>query len=83
MAMVENHVMSYHLESEDLTAVVMKITVFWDITLCSLLNVSRRFGGTYRLHLQDRIAQACFHAGILLGLFYLKNVGGMFHRNVG
>jgi hypothetical protein len=31
-----------------------KSTVFWDITLCSPLNVNRRFGGTYRLYLQGR-----------------------------
>jgi hypothetical protein len=36
------------------TAVVMKSTIFWDITPCSLLSVNRRFGGTYRLHLQGR-----------------------------
>jgi hypothetical protein len=26
----------------------------WDITSCSPLKVNRRFGGTYRLHLQSR-----------------------------
>jgi hypothetical protein len=31
---------------EVLTAVVMKSTIFWDITPCSPLSVSRRFGGT-------------------------------------
>jgi hypothetical protein len=39
---------------EILTAVVMKSTIFWDITPCSPLSVNRRFGGTYRLHLQGR-----------------------------
>jgi hypothetical protein len=34
------------------TAVVMKSTVFWNITLCSPLKVNPRFRGTYRLHLQ-------------------------------
>jgi hypothetical protein len=29
-------------------------TIFCDITLCSPLSVNRRFGGTYRLHLQVR-----------------------------
>jgi hypothetical protein len=29
-----------------------KSIIFWGITPCSLLNVKRRFGGTYRLHLQ-------------------------------
>jgi hypothetical protein len=37
---------------EVLTAVVMKSTIFWDITSCCPLSVNRRFGGTYRLHLQ-------------------------------
>jgi hypothetical protein len=36
--------------SEVPTAVVVKSTIFWDIT--DSLNVNRRFGGTYRLHLQ-------------------------------
>jgi hypothetical protein len=39
---------------EVLTAVVMKSTVFWDITPCNRLRVIRRFGGTYRLHHQGR-----------------------------
>jgi hypothetical protein len=39
---------------EVFTAVVTKSTIFWDITTCSPLSVSRRFGGTYRLHLQSR-----------------------------
>jgi hypothetical protein len=40
---------------EVLTAVAMKSTIFWDITPCSPLKVNRRFGGTYRHHLQDLI----------------------------
>jgi hypothetical protein len=32
----------------------MKSIIFWDITSCSPLSVSRRFGGTHRLHLQGR-----------------------------
>jgi hypothetical protein len=39
---------------EVLTVVVMKITVFWDITPCSPLKFNRRFGRTYHLHLQGR-----------------------------
>jgi hypothetical protein len=36
-----------------------KSSVFWDITPCSPLSVNRRFGGSYRLHLQGRkISQA-------------------------
>jgi hypothetical protein len=37
-----------------LTVVVMKSTILWDITPCSLLSVNRRFRGIYRLHLQGR-----------------------------
>jgi hypothetical protein len=32
----------------------MKSVIFWDVTSCSLLRCNRRFGGTYRLHLQSR-----------------------------
>jgi hypothetical protein len=32
----------------------MKSTIFWDITPSSPLSVNRRFGGTYRLHLQNQ-----------------------------
>jgi hypothetical protein len=38
--------------SEVLTAAVMKNSVFWDITLCSPLEVNRCFGGTYWFHFQ-------------------------------
>jgi hypothetical protein len=31
-----------------------KSTIFWDITPCSPLKVSRRYGGTYRLHHRGR-----------------------------
>jgi hypothetical protein len=36
---------------EVLTGVVRKRTIFWDITPCIPLKVNRRFGGTYRLHI--------------------------------
>jgi hypothetical protein len=32
----------------------MKSILFWGVTPCSLLRCNRRFGGTYRLHLQGR-----------------------------
>jgi hypothetical protein len=38
---------------EVFTAVTMKSAVFWDLTPCRYC-VNRRFGGTYRLHLQGR-----------------------------
>jgi hypothetical protein len=41
---------------EVLTAVVIKSTVFWDITPCGQLKVNRNFGRTYGLHLQSRIS---------------------------
>jgi hypothetical protein len=45
-----------------LTAVVLKSTIFWDITPCSPLKVNRRFGGIYCLNLHRRIAllASCF-----------------------
>jgi hypothetical protein len=36
----------------------MKSTIFWDITMCSPLKASQRFGGTYRHHLQGWICWA-------------------------
>jgi hypothetical protein len=39
---------------EVLTAVVIKSSVFWDITSCNPLKFGQRFGGICRLHLQDR-----------------------------
>jgi hypothetical protein len=35
------------------TCIEVKNVVFWDVTLC-IFYVNRRFGGTYRLYLQDR-----------------------------
>jgi hypothetical protein len=35
---------------EVLTTVVMFISLFWDVTPCSVSEVKRRFGGTLRLH---------------------------------
>jgi hypothetical protein len=72
------------------TAVVMKSTIFWDITPCSPLKVNRHFGGKYRLNLQGRknkpskkpawnqvASRDCFHAGFLLGLFSNLKMGGI------
>jgi hypothetical protein len=53
-----------------------KITIFWDITPCSSLNVNRRFGGTYSLHSQcGKHLATCFHAGFLCGLFFDREDG--------
>jgi hypothetical protein len=62
------------------------------------LKVNRRFGGTYRIHLQEQIisqarnqheagskkTSACYllHAGFLLGFFFDSEDGDMFFRNV-
>jgi hypothetical protein len=35
------------------TNIILKKAVFWDVAQCRS-GVNRRFGGTYRLHLQDR-----------------------------
>jgi hypothetical protein len=54
-----------------LTAVVIKSSIFWDITTCSLLEANLLFGRTYGLHLQDSISRtrylsisACSRVGI-------------------
>jgi hypothetical protein len=44
---------------KNLTAVVMKSTIFWNIMTCSLLKLNRCFGRAYHLHLQGwKISQA-------------------------
>jgi hypothetical protein len=49
----------YSIGYEVLTVVVMKSSIFWDITLCIPLKFNTRFGGICLLHLQDRrISQA-------------------------
>jgi hypothetical protein len=44
----------YIIGSDVLTALIMKRTISWDKTPCSPFKVNRRFGGTYRLPLQNR-----------------------------
>jgi hypothetical protein len=39
---------------EVFTAVVLKSIFFWDMTPCSPLNVNRRFGGTYHIHIRGK-----------------------------
>jgi hypothetical protein len=80
---------------EILTAMVVKISIFWDITLCSPLKVNLRFGGICRLHLQGRRiskARHLLHAGgtnrhetdLSHCLFsHPEDEGDMFLRNVG
>jgi hypothetical protein len=66
----------------------MNSTIFWDITLCSLLRVSWRFGGPYRLHIQGwKISRARnqrerrWQAQLCL-FFDPEDGGDMFLRNV-
>jgi hypothetical protein len=42
------------VEFEVLIAVVIKTSIFWDITPCSPFKVNRHIGGIFRLHLQER-----------------------------
>jgi hypothetical protein len=51
---------------EFLAAVIVKISIFWDITLCTSLETNRRHGGTHHLHLQVRTACYLLHAGFFL-----------------
>jgi hypothetical protein len=59
------------------------LTVFWDITLCSLLRLNRRFGGAYRLHVQGRRIRLARNQHELILFFYPEDGGDMFLRNVG
>jgi hypothetical protein len=66
-----------YLGFEVFTAVVMKSIFFWDMTPCSPLSCARRFGGTYRLHLQGRRNRFSKPASKQLagGDMFLRNVG--------
>jgi hypothetical protein len=78
---------------EVFTAVVLKSIFFWVMTPCSALSGTRRFGRTYRLHLQGRriVQQTSEQAGgkqklarWFAELFFNPEDGGdTFLRNVG
>jgi hypothetical protein len=36
----------------------MKVTVFWDVALCSLVEIDRRFRSAYCLHYQALMVEA-------------------------
>jgi hypothetical protein len=58
---------------------VMKTSIFWDVTACSLFEVNRSFEGTCSYQ-----ASYLLHAGSLLGLFFDPEDGtNMFLRNIG
>jgi hypothetical protein len=63
---------------EVFTEVVLKSIIFWDMTPCSPLSFNRRFGGTYRFHLQDSCSLAC-----CTHFFDPEGGGDKFLRNVG
>jgi hypothetical protein len=44
----------HFLGSEIFTAVIMKSSIFWDITACNPLKVNGHFGGTCQPHIQGR-----------------------------
>jgi hypothetical protein len=75
--------------SEVITAAVVKISVFLDVTPCGPLKMNRRFGGTCHLHLQGvgilrtrNQNEACSNI-LLLGLFFHSEYGGdIFIRNI-
>jgi hypothetical protein len=87
---------SVYVGFEVLTAVVIKSSIFWDITSCSPLKVNRTFEGICRRNLQGQTisevrnqreaGSTCYlrHAGFSLGLFFdPEDVGNGFLRNVG
>jgi hypothetical protein len=53
------------LGSEFLTAVITKLTVLWDVTACSLVEVPLRFGGKYCLHIRGRIVSQASNQGYI------------------
>jgi hypothetical protein len=62
--------------------VVIKNTIFWDITPCSPLSVNRRFGGTYRLHLQSYACHLLLLWFLARYFFEPEDRGDIFLRNV-
>jgi hypothetical protein len=60
------------VESEVLTTVVLKSSIFGDIMAFSLLKLNRRFGE----HIESALLATCFHACFLLVLFFNSENGG-------
>jgi hypothetical protein len=49
---------------KELTEKSTKVTVFWDVALCSLVEVYGRFKGAYSHHLQGDLIK--FYPGLIL-----------------
>jgi hypothetical protein len=82
--MLSRKTISIYVGFEVFTAVVMKSIIFWDMTPCSPLSVNRRFGGTYRLHLQGRRNKFSKKpASKQVALFDPEDGGDMFLRKIG
>jgi hypothetical protein len=59
------------------TAVKLKTAVFWFVTPCRSVKIHRRFGGTYRPHLQHRRlreSEPCFFFGLPFDNEYRGNM---------
>jgi hypothetical protein len=69
--------------SEVLTAVAIKRSVYWDITPCSPVRASRRFGGTHVYFLGQRVSQESNQQVSLSALVKPQSEGSTFLRNVG
>jgi hypothetical protein len=63
------------------TVVTIKNAVFWDVAPCSYF-VNRRFGGTYRLHLQGIRNPRAMNQRELVDFLYSEDGGDTFIRNV-
>jgi hypothetical protein len=58
---------------EVLNAVSMKNNIFWNVTLCRLVEVYRRFKVTYCLHLQSRLSKGRGHQVMIVACFLLAS----------
>jgi hypothetical protein len=66
----------------------MKTSIFWDITACSPVKETRRFGGTYRVQFEEQAKKETRMNPVsfcpLLSLFFNpEDCSYMFLRNVG
>jgi hypothetical protein len=64
----------YYVGFEVLTAVIMKSTIFWDITLCSPLSVNRRFGGNILRSSACHLLSCWFLARLIFSSLKMKAI---------